>query len=380
MPKDFPYDPELIADYIIREGDCLEVMRLMGESFVDTVITDPPYALVSGNAVYDYAHHKGKRKATGGGFMGKDWDSAIPGPEYWTEMLRLAKPGAFLVAFGGTRTWHRLAVAIEDAGWEIRDTLMWLYGQGFPKSMNLGNGHGTALKPAWEPIILAMKPLDGTFAQNAERWGVAGLNIDGCRIGTEVISNHGGGVNQGNRKYGGGKGIPAIPAGSYSNTGRFPANLLLDEESAAALDEQSGDSRSRIGKPRGAASGDGWGMTATGSEYSDEGGASRFFYTSKASNADRGNVKAGELPLFGEGEHEERNPHPTVKPTDLMEWLCRLTNTPDGKGLVLDPFLGSGSTMVAAKRVGRPCIGIEKEPEYVQFAKKRLNMAEDPPA
>ena len=150
----------------VIHGDCLEEMRKMESNSISAIVTDPPYGL-----------H----------FMGKEWDADLPDHDIWKEALRIAKPGSFLLSFGGTRTYHRLTCAIEDAGWEIRDCLMWLYGNGFPKSHNhFGvEGYGTALKPAYEPIIMAMKKCDGTFKQNAEKWGQSGINIDGCRIPTE---------------------------------------------------------------------------------------------------------------------------------------------------------------------------------------------------
>lgn len=379
----------------LKLGHCLEVMKDIPDNSFHSVVTDPPYGL---------------------NFMGKDWDHGIPGKVFWEEILRVSKPGAMLLAFGGTRTHHRLMVAIEDAGWEIRDTLMWLYGSGFPKSRDIGKdiqkrevggiknlevighkqgiktengsqgfsyqkeyvpgismggrqvsgeipvykidnewkGWGTALKPAWEPIILAMKPLDGTFANNALKWGCGGLNIDASRISTNgealvrpQISRYD------NNAYGKGLG-----AGVQTEPqGRWPANLLLDEEAGKILDEQAGTSRSRQGKPRKGQSGDGWGMSHTGAEYADEGGASRFFYCSKASKKDRG----------------EGNDHLTVKPTDLMRYLCRLV-TPRN-GIVFDPFMGSGSTGKAALLEGLRFYGIEKEKNYLEIAEKRVQAA-----
>lgn len=334
-------------------GDCLEVMKTFPADVVDTVITDPPYGLE---------------------FMGKDWDKGVPGTPYWSEMLRIAKPGALLLSFGGTRTYHRMACAIEDAGWGIRDCMMWLYGSGFPKSLDISkaidkakgadrpiigqhkqsipqisprenfgqrfgdegnnayitapatdlakewNGWGTALKPAWEPIIVAMKPLDGTFAENAEKWGVAGINVEAGRIGTN--DNLDGGCHSPNvspRAMAPGGAQRNVVAGPYRQpTGRWPANLLLEEG-------------------------------VTDAEWS------RFFYTAKASKRERG----------------EGNNHPTVKPIALMEYLCKLTKTPTG-GLVLDPFSGSGTTAIACMRTGRDYIGIEKEASYLQIAENRI--------
>ncbi|WP_165614056.1 DNA methyltransferase [Mycobacteroides chelonae] len=214
-----------------------------------------------------------------------------------TECLRILKPGGHLLAFGGSRTWHRLAAAIEDAGFEIRDSIAWLYAQGFPKSMNLPGGLGTALKPAFEPIVVARKPLAGTVAANVLEHGTGALNIDACRVGDEVrhASFTSFAPASGNRL--GAPGTQEARRGTQGEpkqyTGRWPTNLVLDEHQAAALDGQSGVSISRVGKPRGAGSGAGWGMTATGAEYADEGGASRFFpvfrYEAKAPTSERPN-------------------------------------------------------------------------------------------
>jgi DNA modification methylase len=311
----------------VHHGDCREVMATMDAASVDAIVTDPPYGLA---------------------FMGKGWDHAVPGAEFWAEALRVAKPGAHLVAFGGTRTFHRLACAIEDAGWEVRDTLSWLYGNGFPKSHN-GSWGGTALKPAWEPIILARKPLVGTVAANVALHGTGALNVDGCRVGTD------GGTAKGT--------FPKEPSnGTYGNgingaceivdigKGRWPANVVLDEDAAA-----------QVGEP------------------------SRFFYTAKASRSEReagldGMVSraVGSLNMrtnahahaTGNATSPAANHHPTVKPIALMRWLCRLV-TPPG-GVVLDPFTGSGTTGCAAALEGFRFVGIEREAEYVVIAKRRI--------
>lgn len=224
------------------EGDCLEVMASMEPNTFTSIVSDPPYGL---------------------SFMGKEWDHGLPGVPFWTEALRVTKPGGMLLAFGGTRTYHRLTCAIEDAGWEIRDCLMHLYGTGFPKSHNISkalakkgeaeaadpwDGWGTALKPAWEPVILAMKPLDGTFAENALKWGVGGLNIDGARIGTTVETwpasrSFAPGISSG---YTEGRGKGPTQATGEAPKGRWPANVTLDDFSAELLDEQSGTSVSRF--------------------------------------------------------------------------------------------------------------------------------------
>lgn len=385
--------------YTLHCGDCLDILPTLPAQSVDTIITDPPYGLA---------------------FMGKEWDHGVPGVQFWREALRVAKPGAMLLAFGGTRTFHRLTVAIEDAGWEVRDCLMWLYGSGFPKSLdiskaidktagaereviginpnalgrmrnktggNYGNDHesdrsavdlltapatpaaqtwhgwGTALKPAWEPIILAMKPLDGTFAENAQRWGVAGLNVDGGRIATSDDLSGGtyGGVFSASRNADGSL-CKAIGSG---DKGRWPANVLLDEEAAALLDQKSGvigasyRDGDRAIKGRNQVYGkypnrdDGWSVKGAG--YSDTGGAARFFYVAKASRGERG----------------DDNIHPTVKPLTLMRYLCKLTATPTG-GVVLDPFMGSGTTGVACAMEGRNFIGVELDAGYYEIARRRI--------
>jgi len=367
------------------EGDCIEVMRSMDGNSIDAVVTDPPYEL---------------------GFMGKGWDrSGIAyRAELWQEILRVLKPGGHVLAFGGTRTYHRMACAIEDAGFEIRDQLQWLYGSGFPKSLDVskaidkaagakreiigksnskgiksgsGNyvgddykcdgydvtisatpeakqwqGWGTALKPANEPICLARKPLsEKTAAANVLRWGTGAINVDGCRIGTD-------------EKLGRMNSKPSLFI--HKNTtpyvdnsrglGRFPANILLDESAAAMLDEQSGESRSRSGGDRG--NRQLWGSVLGQQKrngFNDSGGASRFFYVAKASKRERG----------------ADNNHPTVKPIRLMRYLCRLI-TPPG-GTVLDPFAGSGTTLLAGLMENFRAMGIEKEREYCDIIHKRIN-------
>lgn len=326
----------------IVNGDCLEVMKTYPNNHFSAIVSDPPYGL---------------------SFMGKDWDRGIPGEAYWKEALRICKPGSHLLAFGGTRTFHRLACAIEDAGWEIRDCISWLYGSGFPKSHNHFGipGYGTALKPAWEPIIMAMKPCEGTFAQNAEKWGQTGININGCRIGTT-------------------RNVPASPSSQRTvnaygqfgedqdwnmNHGRWPANLILDEVAAEMLDQQT----SELGKSAGT-KGDksknkvligGWKTPDLGISigFGDSGGASRFFYVAKASTAER-------------NRGCEKNSHPTVKPIKLMEYLIKLI-APPKDSLLLDPFAGSGTTLLAAQNLGIKCVGIEMSADYCEIAKARIH-------
>jgi DNA modification methylase len=382
--------------WAVHHGDCREVIRTLDPESIDSIVTDPPYGL---------------------SFMGKGWDHGVPGVEFWTEALRIAKPGAYLLAFGGTRTFHRLAVAIEDAGWDIRDCVMWVYGSGFPKSHDVSKaidkaagaerekvrhtprastsgtmsgssdsrpwieasrergyhecdgpipateaakqwqGWGTALKPAYEPIIVARKPLRGTVAANVLEWGTGGINVDGCRIGTDIVSQHGRSDSENNSMSG--RNYAEGPGRSW--TGRWPANFIHDgsEEVTGLL-----------------------------------GDAARFFYCAKASKRDRdegcdgmeaihranGNkwtdqdyrVSSGERPPSAESG-PRRNHHPTVKPTDLMRYLCRLVTPPDG--LVLDPFTGSGSTGKAAILEGFRFVGCELSAEYIEIARARIGHA-----
>lgn len=309
----------------IRHGDCLAVMREMPDASVDAVVTDPPYGLA---------------------FMGKRWDYDVPGVEVWAECLRVLKPGGHLLAFAGTRTQHRMAVRIEDAGFEIRDMIAWVYGSGFPKSHNLKGewqGWGTALKPALEPITVARKPLIGTVAENVLEHGTGALNVDGCRVAS-------------------GEANAAI---EKANTlGRWPANLIHDgsEEVVNCFPQAKGQQGALTGAEPSSKTTNAFGEFScrTPSEpRGDSGSAARFFYCAKASKADRGSA----------------NNHPTVKPTDLMRYLCRLV-TPPG-GIILDPFAGSGSTGKAAALEGFRFIGIEREAEYVEIARARISHAQE---
>jgi len=446
-------------------GDCVEVMRELEPTSVDAVVCDPPYGLE---------------------FMGKDWDrlggarirepserdqqpesahnastmlvarnmpdAYVAGPrmqewhEAWArEAFRVLKPGGHLLAFGGTRTYHRLACAVEDAGFEIRDTISWLYGSGFPKSLDVSKaidkqagatpqvvgphptnacpggewcecdtdgrsfsptkhaaqtapatddarrwqGWGTALKPAHEPIVVARKPLVGTVAANVLEHGVGALNVDGCRIEGEFVS---GWSQSGSRT----SENVAMSGPNYARDpkpeGRWPANVVLDETAAAMLDEQSGERPHSFRlTPSESAPVDGWGASLVKrvhAGFADSGGASRFFYVAKASRAER---NAG---LDGFEEHDRSavigqlhegvsaagnttgrylpraNHHPTVKPVQLMRWLVRLVTPLDG--VVLDPFLGSGTSGIAAALEGLRFVGIEREPDYLEIARARI--------
>jgi DNA modification methylase len=386
---------------------CLELARWKFD-VVHSIVTDPPYGLK---------------------FMGKDWDHGVPGVPFWVEALRVLKPGGYLLAFGGTRTYHRLACAIEDAGFEIRDCLMWLYGSGFPKSLDVSkaidkaagaervdlgpnpnkvghscdmrggsyigekkanmaevcritapstpeakqwDGWGTALKPAYEPIILARKPLVGTVAANVLAHGTGGLNVDGCRVGT-----FNDGAARANTPGSGRMKAGGSPIGTFERSnpsqGRWPANVILDEEVGRMLDEQSGISKSSGGrvsnisktsKIYGGGKGLGQDLSADAVRgdpgYGDKGGASRFFYCAKASKKERNQG----LPIG------EENKHPTVKPIALMRYLVRLV-TPPG-GTVLDIFLGSGSTAVAALQENCNVLGIDKDADSLRTASYRI--------
>ena len=368
----------------IIHGDCIEEMRKMESNAISAIVTDPPYGLHFMGKDWD----KFKQKLTHGfnkpgqprasGFSKSD-GSSLAGTyderrndefqifitDIAREALRICKPGAHLLMFGAPRRFHRQICALEDAGWEIRDCLMWLFGQGFPKSHNFGrkigsdwNGFGTALKPAWEPIILAMKPCEGTFAQNAEKWGVAGINVDACRINTQDILSFGSRELGDGIKYG--KCKPSTE-GIQNPLGRWPANLILDSEAGEMLDEMTGILTTGGGNKRNTSPNTFRGKITHQDDHQDfsgKGGASRFFYCAKTSSSERG----------------KGNNHPTVKPIRLMQYLIKLIMPPKD-GILLDPFAGSGSTIVAAKQLGVRAIGIEKCAEYVEIAKARVEAA-----
>ena len=370
-----------MSEYKLHLGNCLDHLEFMPDNSVDSIVTDPPYGL---------------------SFMGKKWDYDVPVVEIWAECLRVLKPGGHLLAFAGTRTQHRMACNIEDAGFEIRDMVTflydtnetakalieslspeqtkmldatfgrdsmvaWVYGSGFPKSHNLNGdwqGWGTALKPAIEPVTVARKPFKGTIAANVQAHGTGGLNIDGCRVPfageqdereSKQKNKHGdfGSGPMSNKVFGEYK----KDRDNYDAPGRWPANLIHDgHDEVVALFPESSVTGKRSAKSQSAeVNGTNW-LTGNheSTEYTDQGSAARFFYCAKASKKDRG----------------EGNNHPTVKPTELMAYLCRLV-TPPG-GIVLDPFMGSGSTGKAALREGFGFIGMEMDPDYFEIAKTRI--------
>lgn len=336
---------------MLIHGDCLEEMQKMADNSIDAICTDPPYGI---------------------SFMGKGWDKGIPSTEYWQEMLRILKPGGHLLAAGLPRMMHRLICVIEDAGFEIRDQIMHLFGSGFPKSHNFGKklgaeweGYGTALKPAWEGWCLAMKPINGTFIQNAEKWGIGGLNIDESRIFRDDESGWSkSGSKESENKSMRGENYAKEPKTDNPN-GRWPSNLILSEEAAAELDRQSGvlksgyirasidhESKNKVYSKR---------NSANINEFEENsGGASRYFYCAKACPSERGG-----------------STHPTMKPLKLMKYLLKLIMPPSKEAIVLDPFMGSGTTCLAAKELGMRFIGIEKESEYFEIAKKRIEAFKD---
>ena len=484
-------------------GDNIKSLQKLPDNSIDSIVTDPPYALTSikkrfgkeGSAPAKFGTDGAFQRASKG-FMGKEWDAEVPTVEFWREVYRVLKPGGHILSFGGTRTYHRMVVNIEDAGFEIRDQIMWLYGSGFPKSHNIGKavdklqgndrevvgikenyvdfndeqfleqgsmmqstdakrkdlpitkgqspyeGWGTALKPANEPICVARKPLsEKSVAENVIKWGTGGINIDGCRVGTEGATkrdrpsdNKHNPVGEGGWRVG--HGVEQI-----EGEGRFPANIILeclcDEiidggfvKSGSSnrtdkgvvtgvngfgrgteverttkidihtnpmcpcylMDEQSGTtdySKKKDGKPGGKTFG-GSDMKATEGYWpKDKGGASRFFYQAKVSKAER-NMGLDEFEekkkdfetttrtnketadKFGcERKGTAKNTHPTVKPVSLMAYLCRLV-TPQN-GIVLDPFMGSGSTGIAAQLEGFRFVGMEMDADYFKIAEARID-------
>ena len=353
----------------LHAGDMLAVLPTLAENSIDSCVTDPPYHLTSivnrfgaENAAPAQFGSDGRYARASAGFMGQQWDGGDVAfrVETWREVLRVLKPGAHLLAFGGTRTYHRMACAIEDAGFEIRDTIMWIYGSGFPKSHNQGNGLGTALKPACEPIILARKPLsEGTVAANVLKWGTGAINIDGCRVECEPITT---GQGTSDRIYGGGKGLrpPEMETQVFNShpNGRWPANVIHDgsDEVTAGFPEtgvSSGGNGDDYSPGKNIYNEFAPTRRANAGGLGDSGSAARFFYTSKADSDDRLGSR-----------------HPTVKPLDLIQYLVRLV-TPHG-GLVLDCFAGSGTTGEAAFREGTRAVLIEREDSYCADIRRRM--------
>lgn len=357
--------------------ECKLGMQLMiADNSIDAIVTDPPYGLSKQPKMEEVLKHwlaGDDYNATGSGFMGKTWDSFVPGPSIWKEAYRCLKPGAWAVVFAGSRTQDLMALSLRLAGFEIMDTGMWLYGSGFPKSLDISKaidksspdqakqweGWGTALKPAYEPFILARKPLDGTYANNVLKHGVGGLNIDGCRIKRQSDDRTEYGVSGDEKSHTGDENTSCY--GEYNRVeynphtaGRFPANVIHD-----GLDEP-------------------W---------------AKYFYCAKASKKDRDEglenlsiTSAGEMtdreegsdglnsPRAGAGRTTgARNIHPTVKPTELMRYLCRLVTPPNGS--ILDPFSGSGSTGKAAVLEGFNFTGFEMDETYCEIANKRIEHA-----
>lgn len=392
----------MIEPRLLR-GDCVEVLRGLAENSVDAVVTDPPYGLA---------------------FMGKKWDYSVPGVEVWRECLRVLKPGGYLLAFAGTRTQHRMAVNIEDAGFHIRDLIAWVYGSGFPKSHDVSKaidkaagaerevvgpkiyadgkdrknktnrnnsgrynytmrdgkdpnsmstapateaakqweGWGTALKPALEPITVARKPFAGTIAENVLTWGTGAINVDGCRIEhneeCKVLAPSLANINNPSEK--------CRQAGRRNSVlelkpnGRWPANLIHD------------------------------GSDEVNDHFPDD--SARFFYCPKADKADRDaglsraetsaadktNRKPGSAGInpYAGTRVPSRNNHPTVKPVALMQYLCRLVTQPGG--VVLDPFMGSGTTGRACLAEGFGFVGIERDPDYFNLASERMRRVQLP--
>lgn len=478
LPMPF-YEREGIRIYV---GDNREVLPRLDTESVSAVVCDPPYGLSREPDVAEVLKHwlaGDDYHHSGGGFMGKTWDSFVPGPSTWKMVAATMKPGAHLLSFAGARTYDLMGMSIRLAGYEIRDTLQWLYGSGFPKShdvskaidkmagaerevvgrrvrlgdtkdysttrsggtwkgntglVDTGNitapatpaaeqwqGFGTALKPSYEPVLMCRKPFKGTVAANVLAHGTGGINVDACRIGTEGETPSGSGRGQRGTVAHGDR--ASLPGGSVTpSAGRWPANVILDEAAAAMLDAQSGVSRSSTAgvKPRSGETNIYGGNALLSSktkhsgtmEYGDTGGASRFFkvvahdlpidqdgasrfaYIPKASRRERnaglegmperaaggmqksvkGGVRVDTRPGRVNMEMKPvaaQNHHPTVKPIALMRYLIQMV-TPPG-GVVLDPFMGSGSTLVAAAQLGFPAIGIELSEEYAEIAARRVD-------
>ncbi len=405
--------------YQLLRGDNLALLRGMADASVDSIVTDPPYELTagkkggSGPANVNLDSPFGRARV-GTGFMGMKWDGSGVAykVELWREALRVLKPGGYLLAFGGTRTFHRVAVAIEDAGFELRDTIMWVYGSGMPKGTDKAKipepwrgAWNTALKPSWEPILVARKDMVGTLGDNLLAHGTGALNIDGCRVPVDdarYARNCSGDCGHAGTRGADDEGSTNLHTGggSASDAGRWPANLIHDgsDKVLAAFPQASGAMAPVRGtEPSGKTDntfGE-FGGRAPSDQRDGGGSAARFFYCAKASRADR-NEGCETLPSkalnWSSGEanpgsfqspntdRTARNHHPTVKPTDLMRYLCRLV-TPPG-GLVLDLFNGSGSTGKAAVLEGFRYIGLELDEDgdgnpigYIAISEARIAAA-----
>ena len=392
-----------MPSFSLHNADCLDFLKTMDDCSIDSIVTDPPYGI---------------------SFMGKKWDYDVPSVDIWKECLRVLKPGGHLLAFAGTRTQHRMAVNIEDAGFEIRDMVAWVYGQGFPKSLDVSKaidklagakreiigqktrgdvqaaknnsvtiaaahanrnnkaifgygveditvpatpeaqqweGWGTALKPSLEPITLARKPFKGTVAANVLEHGTGAINVNGCRVETTDSYYYPNGPGGKSHHYSSKKrSIEVRPNPTESNPlGRWPANLIHDgsDEVVGLFPRSNGQQGAISGKEPSSKTSNVFGEYAGRNESqprNDSGSAARFFYSPKVSKKERG----------------EGNNHPTVKPIALMAYLCRLVTPPNGT--VLDPFMGSGSTGIAALQEGFSFVGVEREPEYLAIAERRI--------
>ena len=412
---------------MVRHEDCLDTLKQIPDNSIDSIVTDPPYGLGKEpdalEMLRDWLEY-GHQDVKGKGFMGQEWDAFVPQPQIWKECLRVLKPGGYLLSFAGTRTCDLVVLGLRIAGFEIRDQIAWTYGSGFPKSLDVskaldkmagaerevigigfsgamlnGNGQdarpwhenknengqieynitapatdaakqwqgwGTALKPAFEPIVVARKPLSGTVAENVLQWGTGGINVDGCRVGTSGTRNNwtksADDGYQKNDIYGKRK---PMERQDY-NAGRFPANFIHDGSEAveALFPESAGQQGDLKNHNKNSISPNGiygaFGPKPDAIKRDDAGSAARFFYCAKATSLDR-------------DEGIKSNRHPTVKPTSLMRWLCRLVTPP--VGIVYDPFAGSGSTGKAAILEEFQFIGSDLEEEYVTVANARIQYA-----
>lgn len=348
----------------LHQADCLDVLRTMPDASVHAIVTDPPYGLADHKpaavitALTAWANGDRASVPDGKGFMGRAWDAFVPPPAVWDECLRVLKPGGHMLVFAGTRTVDLMGLSIRLAGFEIRDSVAWMHGQGFPKGK-------TQLKPAFEPVLMCRKPLIGTLVRNIDEHGTGAVNIDACRVQSAEKLVRPSIARDDNEVFGKGlgAGIQVEPEG------RWPTNVVLDEHAAAELDEQSGVTKDGVAGPK--SGGFGGGMFGDGIPdnvgqvgYGGSGGASRFFpvfkYQAKAPSKERPKV--------------DGKSHPTVKPLELMRWLVRLV-TPPG-GTVLDPFAGSGTTGQAAALEGFECVLIEFEADHIPLIEKRLTDAE----